>query len=156
MVILVEMTGVEFAEWKEEAVPEYAADKIRAGNDIEDGSVERSRKEFDSLLPAGPKTNGHHLLSVVDEKTNRRVGMVWYGDAPGRRTDMLFIYDIRVDKAQRGKGYGTATLRLVEEEAKKLGKKRIGLHVFGHNPGARELYERLGYKATNINMAKDL
>jgi hypothetical protein len=32
----------------------------------------------------------------------------------------------------------------------------VGLHVFGHNAGARALYEALGYQPTNINMFKPL
>jgi ribosomal protein S18 acetylase RimI-like enzyme len=32
----------------------------------------------------------------------------------------------------------------------------IALHVFGHNAGAQVLYERLGFKATNINKFKAL
>ena len=36
------------------------------------------------------------------------------------------------------------------------GLETLALHVFGHNPGARALYEKLGYEITNINMAKHL
>jgi len=156
MVVFVGMTESEFAEWKESAVVGYAADKVRAGNDAEDGAIERSRKEFDSLLPDGPKTKGHHLFSVVDEKTRQKVGIIWYADPLAGRTNALWIYDIEIAPTLRGKGYGTAAMKLVEEKARELGKTRIGLHVFAHNPHALELYEKLGYKATNISMSKDL
>jgi len=156
MVVFVDMPESDFAVWKERAIVEYAADKAKAGNDTEEGAVERSRKEFESLLPGGPKTKGHHVLAVVDETTGQRVGRIWYADPPGRRSDMLWIYDIEIDVSQRGKGYGTAALKLAEQKARELGKKRMGLHVFAHNPRARELYERLGYKATNISMSKNL
>lgn len=156
MVVLVELTEPEFAAWKKASIADYAADKVKAGNDTDDGALERSKNEFDSLLPGGSKTKDHHFFSVVDEKTKQPVGVVWYGDPPGRRKDMVWIYDIRINEALRGRGYGTATLGLIEEQAKRLGKARIGLHVFAHNQGARELYERLGYRETNINMAKDL
>ena len=156
LVTLVEMTEPEFAKWKEQAVAEYAADRVRAGNDTEDGAVDRSRKEFDSFLRDGLKSKGHHLFTVVDESSKQKIGVVWYGDAPGGRTDMVWIYDIRIDENQRGRGYGTAVLALVEERARELGKNRIGLQVFGHNEGAHRLYEKIGYKATNIAMAKDL
>ena len=43
-----------------------------------------------------------------------------------------------------------------EAEVRRLGLYGIGLHVFGHNSGARLLYERLGYRTTNINMFKSL
>ena len=156
MVALLKMAGPEFAAWKERAIVEYAADKVRAGNDVEDGAVERSRKEFESFMPEGLETKGHHFFSVVDDKTHEKVGMVWYADAPGRLTDMLWIYDIGIDAKWRGRGYGTAVMNLVEEKARELGKKRVGLHVFAHNEGAWKLYERLGYEATNISMTKDV
>jgi ribosomal protein S18 acetylase RimI-like enzyme len=41
-------------------------------------------------------------------------------------------------------------------EARRLELSGIGLHVFGHNAGARLLYERLGYETTNLNMFKTL
>lgn len=154
MVTLVKMTEPEFLVWKEHALTEYAADKVRAGNDVEDGAVERSRKEFDSYMPQGPSTKGHYIFTVVNEKTKEKVGMVWYADAEKPLTDMLWIYDIEIDAKWRGKGYGTAVMKLVEEKARELGKSRVGLQVFGHNEGARKLYERLGYRATNIAMSK--
>jgi len=156
MVIFVDMPESDFAIWKERAIVEYAADKVKAGNDTDEGGLERSRKEFESLLPGGAKTSGHHILAVVDETTGQKVGRIWYANPPGPRSDMLWIYDIEIDEAQRGKGYGTAALKLAEQKAKELGKKRMGLHVFAHNPRAKELYERLGYRATNISMSKDL
>jgi RimJ/RimL family protein N-acetyltransferase len=156
LVTLVKMTGPEFAAWKERALADYAADKVRAGNDVEDGAIERSKAEFDSDMPEGPNTKGHHFFTVVDERSNEKVGMVWYADASGPVTDMLWIYDIEIDAKRRGKGYGTAVMKLVEERARELGKSRVGLHVFAHNEGARRLYERLGYGATNIQMSKAL
>jgi hypothetical protein len=44
----------------------------------------------------------------------------------------------------------------MEAEVKAMGLDRISLHVFGHNPGARRLYEKLGYETTNVYMAKQL
>ena len=44
----------------------------------------------------------------------------------------------------------------VENFAKSLSAETIGLHVFGHNNRAIKLYEKLGYKATNISMSKQL
>lgn len=44
----------------------------------------------------------------------------------------------------------------VENFSKALGAETIGLHVFGHNNKAIKLYEKLGYKATNITISKQL
>lgn len=156
MVAFIKLDGNEFAKWRETSVREYAADRVRAGNSDEEHSMESAEKEFNELLPDGPNTNGQYIYSVVEERDSQRVGVIWYGEPPGDRKDTIYIYDVRIDERFRGRGYGTATLRLVEERAKDLRKKRISLHVFAHNERARKLYEELGYKPTNITMAKGL
>ncbi len=156
MVVFVQLDEPEFAKWRESSVREYAADKVRAGSSDEEHSIGNSEKEYNSILPDGLETNGQYLYSVVDERDNQRVGIIWYGEIRGDRKDIIFIYDILIDERFRGRGYGTATLRLVEERARELGKKRITLHVFAHNERARKLYEELGYRPTNVMMAKDL
>jgi ribosomal protein S18 acetylase RimI-like enzyme len=54
----------------------------------------------------------------------------------------------------RRRGYASRILELVEDKARELGAGKVELHVFGHNLGARALYEKLGYTATSIFMAK--
>ena len=68
----------------------------------------------------------------------------------------MFIYDMAVDEAHRGKGYGRAAMGLAEEEARLRGIGRIELNVFGGNDVARGLYLSLGYVETSVQMAKDL
>ena len=53
-------------------------------------------------------------------------------------------------------GYGTQALRAVEERASELGAASVELHVFGHNPAARALYEKVGYETMSVVMAKRL
>jgi ribosomal protein S18 acetylase RimI-like enzyme len=47
-------------------------------------------------------------------------------------------------------------MKAIEIIAKQLGLTRLGLHVFGHNEIARNLYETLEYRETNIRMEKSL
>ena len=51
-------------------------------------------------------------------------------------------------------GYATQALEALEAHAKPNGVKKLGLHVFGHNTAARELYKKAGYLETNVSMAK--
>jgi len=44
----------------------------------------------------------------------------------------------------------------VEERAIELGAASVELHVFGHNPAARALYEKVGYETMSVVMAKRL
>ena len=44
----------------------------------------------------------------------------------------------------------------MEKRAAELGAQKVGLHVFGHNPGARALYEGSGFATTSFIMSKRL
>jgi RimJ/RimL family protein N-acetyltransferase len=49
-----------------------------------------------------------------------------------------------LERLQR-RGIGTALVRAGEDTARRLGHRRLALGVGVDNPGARRLYERLGY-----------
>ncbi|MBS0445997.1 MAG: GNAT family N-acetyltransferase [Proteobacteria bacterium] len=147
------MTEAEFDAFVACSVPEYAAGKVRAGNWSEDEAPQRADDEFRNFLPQGLATPGHHLYTVRDG--TREVGTLWLGEIPGRQR-AAFVYDIRIDTAARGRGYGEATMRAAEAEARRLGLTEIKLHVFADNHAARTLYEKLGYIVTNLNMSKPL
>ncbi len=59
----------------------------------------------------------------------------------------------RVDEALRGRGYGRVAL---EPIALELGYDEIGLHVFGDNDVARNLYRSSGYVEIDVTMHKRL
>jgi ribosomal protein S18 acetylase RimI-like enzyme len=82
------------------------------------------------------------------------VGTVWFALRDSGVGRSVWIYDIIIHENFRRKGYASRTLDLVEERARDLGAKSVELHVFGHNHGARTLYEKLGYNITSITMAK--
>ena len=52
------------------------------------------------------------------------------------------------------RGYATEAFTALEADARSRGLSAIGLHVFGHNTGARAFYEKLRYEATHIHMFK--
>jgi ribosomal protein S18 acetylase RimI-like enzyme len=68
------------------------------------------------------------------------VTLVALAQAPYR--EFVWIYDIITHEQFRRIGYARRTLQLVENKAKDLGAEKIELHVFGHNHGARALYEK--------------
>lgn len=59
----------------------------------------------------------------------------------------LLMDGIAVADDARGRGLGTRLLSAIEDHARSLGKTSIRLDVIDTNPGARRLYERLGFKA---------
>lgn len=148
------MTQARYDTWLEATVREYAAEKIASGNYPDDGSgLERSKAEFDALLPQGRETPGHEISSMVDD-AGQDVGYAWFtieDRAPGR---VVFIYDIAVDPAFRRLGHAQAALGAVEGYAREHGCIGVMLHVFGNNAGARQLYAKAGYEETNVMMLK--
>ncbi|WP_240982644.1 GNAT family N-acetyltransferase [Streptomyces sp. S3(2020)] len=60
------------------------------------------------------------------------------------------IQGLVVAEEARGAGVGRALLRAVQEEARKLGARRITLRVLGHNAPARKLYESEGFTVEGV------
>lgn len=147
------MTQARYESWLHATIREYAAEKVASGNYAEEGSLERSKEEFDTLLPRGLQTPGHEIRSMIDDAGDA-VGYVWFTieDRPVGR--VVFIYDIAVDPEHRRKGYAQAALAEVEAYAREHGCAGVMLHVFGSNAGARQLYLKAGYDETNVMMLK--
>src|SRR5688572_22938449 len=98
MPTLLPMIQPEFDIFLERSIPEYAADKVRAGNWTEAESLERSRKEFEHLLPQGLNTKDNFLYTLHDE--NQALGLIWIKvDMPG-----AFIYEVYIEEKFRGQG----------------------------------------------------
>jgi len=155
MVTLAPMTDEAYARWLPAAIRSYAADKVRVGAWPIDEAQERSARAFAELLPDGPQTAGQELRSIVtaDGKT---VGVLWFGPAGGGTDGVAFIWDIEVDEAYRGRGFGRAALQALEPLVLAQGYRAIGLHAFGDNEVARNLYRSAGYVETDVSMRKSL
>jgi ribosomal protein S18 acetylase RimI-like enzyme len=155
LVKLVPMQPSDLESYLAVAVQEYARDKIHAGNYTASEGLEKARAEFDALLPKGIETPKQHLFSILNKEAEK-VGIIWLAEIQSGAQRFAFIYDIRIYEQYRRKGFGTQAMLAVEEQAKSLGLNRIALHVFGHNKAAQELYEKIGYEITNINMSKKI
>jgi ribosomal protein S18 acetylase RimI-like enzyme len=57
-----------------------------------------------------------------------------------------YIYGFRVREVYRGKGLGTRMMQAAEGDLIQRGYQLVTLNVNRDNPGARRLYERLGYR----------
>ena len=149
------MDPAAYRRFAASSVTAYAADKVRVGAWTADEAADRARREFDGSLPRGLDTPGHHLCTVVDDG-GRAVGVLWFGPTSGSGSDATFIYDIEIEPPYRGRGYGRAALEALEPLARSLGFQRIGLHVFGDNEVARNLYRSAGYVETDVTMRKTI
>ena len=156
MIELKEMPPERFPDYQDRLVRDYARDKVRAGVWSPEEAPWRSAADVGGLLSDGTATEGHLLFLLWDDLTFREVGVVWMAVLDSGTGRSVWIYDIEVYEGFRRKGYATQALRAVEERADELGGDRVGLNVFGHNPGARALYESVGYETTSVNMVKRL
>jgi ribosomal protein S18 acetylase RimI-like enzyme len=57
-----------------------------------------------------------------------------------------FVDELYVEESFRGRGIGTQALAMAEEECRRRGVRRLNLEVERHNPRAKALYERVGFK----------
>lgn len=153
-IILKSMTRSEFEEYKTFLIEDYARENVEAGYWDESEALEKSRHSVESLLPQGVDTPNHYVYTVCD--ADQRVGVIWMRATLDAALKSGFIFDITIDAAHRGQGYGRQAMLLIEEKARELGLTQIGLHVFAKNNIARKLYESLGYETKSLNMTKNL
>ncbi|MEV5984030.1 GNAT family N-acetyltransferase [Streptomyces sp. NPDC052051] len=60
------------------------------------------------------------------------------------------IQGLAVAEEARGAGVGRALLRAAQDEARRLGARRLTLRVLGHNTPARRLYESEGFVVEGV------
>jgi ribosomal protein S18 acetylase RimI-like enzyme len=136
------MTGEEVATYIATAVERFAAETRAADRLLgQEDALESSRRLHELLLPQGAETPGHDFLVAEDALDGRRVGHAWLF----HESRAGFVYDVEVDEAERGRGYGRALMDLAAGHCRTLGLEVLGLNVFGHNEVARGLYDALGY-----------
>jgi len=148
------MTAGEFPAFVAASKAEYASDIEVHGGQTHEAALEKAEADFPAVLPEGLDTPGHAIFVV--EADRAVVGRLWLAERElgGRR--VLYLYDISIEPGHQGRGYGRATMKLAEQEARARGIGRIELNVFGGNEVARNLYRSLGYVETSVQMGKDL
>ena len=156
MITLRPMTDEEYRAYLALAVDDYAEEHVRAGNWTAEEAHAQAEAEYARYLPDGIRTAGQHLFQFVAGDEAAPVGMGWLAVSERNGAKEAFIYDIRVYPAFRRRGYARAALVALEDESRRLGARRIGLHVFAHNEAALALYAKAGYAATDHWMAKTL
>jgi ribosomal protein S18 acetylase RimI-like enzyme len=155
IVELAPMSTAQFEKWKPTSIADYAMEHTISGKWTAADAPRLAREEFERLLPQGMATPSHRFFSIELVPDRQSVGMLWIQIESAPRP-VSYVFNIEIDKPFRRRGYARQAMKLLEEEARRLGLESIGLHVFGHNAAARALYEELGYVATNIYMKRRL
>ena len=156
MVKLIPMEQIDFEAYCERAIIEYADDKVRNGNWTAEEAPERSRVEFQHYLPDGLQSKDQFIFSITEESSGQKLGILWVNVKSDTPDHPAFIYDFIIEEQFRGKGFGRQALMALDEKLLSMAAKSVGLHVFGDNIIAQELYKKAGYMVTNINMKKTL
>ena len=156
MTTLAPMGEEAFAAFVETSVTGYADDNVAAGRWMADEALDLSRAEFARLLPRGLATPNNHLYEIRDQTGDRTVGFLWFATVARGNTNVAYVYQLEVHPEFRRRGHARAAFEAMESLAVAMGLSSIGLHVFGHAPGAQALYSSLGYHVTGINMQKRL
>ena len=156
MTTLAPMGEEAFAAFVETSVTGYADDNVAAGRWMADEALDLSRAEFARLLPQGLATPNNHLFEIREETGGRSVGFLWFATVSRGNTKAAYVYQLEVHSEFRRRGHARAAFEAMESLCTAMGLSSIGLHVFGHAPGAQSLYSSLGYRVTGINMQKRL
>ena len=156
MTMLTPMTEPEFAVYLAKAIPEFAQDKIDAGQWSADEALELSRTGYAEQLPQGLATPDNFFFTVRDATTRADVGMLWFAAQQRAGQHIAYVYDVYIHAEHQRKGHATRAFAALDVLAQQRGLTGHGLHVFGHNAGAQVLYQKLGYGVTNLNMFKAL
>lgn len=97
-------------------------------------------------------------VTIAEDESGRRLGLLWYGlnRNPLTGEEEAWVYSVSVVPEHRGRGVGKRLMAYAEELARNDGHTTLGLMVASHNTRARELYERIGFRANSVLMRKRL
>jgi ribosomal protein S18 acetylase RimI-like enzyme len=150
MVTLEPMQQEDFERFLETEIRGYAEEHVRNGNWPEEGSLERSQKEFEHYLPDGLQSQDQYVWSIIDG--GNKIGALWVQ----LKEKKAFILDFVIDEEFRGKGYGKQALTAMDQKLSSMDAESVALHVFGDNVTAQELYKKMGFEITGMHMRKML
>ena len=156
MTALRPMQAATYPAYLESAIHGYAQDNVSAGRWPQVGAIERSREDFESLLPHGLDTPDNFLFEILVDKNGPIVGYVWYKLERKYGSCSVYVYDLEVKPEYRRQGHAWRALKALELLSAEAGATSIGLNVFANNVAAQALYRKLGYMPTNINMSRPL
>jgi GNAT superfamily N-acetyltransferase len=134
---------------------DYVTSMVRDGGIAEDLAAGKADADMAVLFPDG-RTTPDQALFVI-EADGQSVGRLAVAERPEElHRGALWILELRIDEAHRGRGYGRAALEYAEAEAVRRGLGRLALNVFAGNEAARNLYSSFGYRENAVLMGKTL
>lgn len=149
---LQEMNEEEFDHYLEYLIPDYARD-VSANFMIPfEKALKESEKLMEDLLPDKQNSAGQHVCNIYSVEEDKNIGVLWYNIQT--ESNKAYIYHILIHEAFRKRGFASVVLKELEQTVKSAGVTSMGLNVFGNNPGAQRVYEKLGYQTASTAMGK--
>jgi GNAT superfamily N-acetyltransferase len=100
------------------------------------------------------------VVVFVAEQDGAVVGYVYAGLEPiswkELRDECGFVHDVVVDERGRRHGVATALIEKAVEWLRERGAPRVMLWTAEQNAGAQQLFARLGFRRTMIEMTREL
>jgi ribosomal protein S18 acetylase RimI-like enzyme len=150
VIVLRPLREDEYAAWGAAHQSEYERGLVEFAGLAPEAARTKADHDFPAVLPDGLATADTWIWAV--EEDGRRVGTVFLGLRGGG----AWLYDITIDGAERGRGYGRAAMLALEDEVRALGHESVGLNVWAGNEVARGLYRSLGYAEESVHLRKAL
>lgn len=154
MIKLILMSEAEYGSFLDDNIIRYAEENVRSGRWQPHEALERSRASFQEFLPNGLQSKDQYIFNIFDNEQDLKIGILWVEVKMDEPQRPAFIFDFVLEEQYRGQGFGKKALLALDEKLKAMHAKSVALHVFGYNINAFELYKKMGYEVTNINMRK--
>ncbi len=107
----------------------------------------------------GTQLDEADVVIFVAEQEGRVVGYVYAGLEPMSWKELRgpagFIHDVVVAESARGLGIGTRLMEVAATWLEDAGAPRVMLWTADKNHPARRLFERIGFRATMIEMTRE-
>ncbi len=114
-----------------------------------DGEFSHFRRLYEASYQSA--RNGNSILWIAELPSVGLIGQLFVQLNSSRQElangmNRAYIYGFRIKPAYRNRGIGTLMMAKAEADLLKRGFRTVTLNVGQENPGARRLYERLGYQ----------
>ena len=146
MIMMSRMNEDAFLRFKASSLADYAADLMQSNDLDPEQARNKAEAEFQAMLPDGPATKDHFLMTLQDADTGREVGWIWFLYEDGDAGRQVFLNDFLIFEEDRRKGYAASALHEMERQAKADGCFRSVLYVWEHDVPASALYQKCGYE----------
>ena len=118
----------------------------------ENDALKKAAEEQAELLPDGCETSGQFLFAVKNSDIHDNTypeedtaGGLWFTAIERGGSRFAFLFFIHISPALRGRGIGSETMKLLEQEVLSLNLNEIRLHVLKNNTSALRVYKKTGY-----------